>query len=835
MRARLAAAALLVLTAACGGSKSQPPPPPPVSLAFVVDPGPSSAVSPIAPAVKVELRDASGHLVSTATSAVTLSLAPGSGSAVLAGTTTAQAAAGVATFSNLSVAVAGTGYKLSATSTGLTGATSAAFDVSVGPPARLSFVTQPAGGRTSTTFAPALEVLVEDAAGNPTDAADVTVTLASGPGSGALVGTATVTPAAGHAIFSDLTVRGAGTYTLRAALPGGPAATTAAFALTDAWRSIGPDGGLVTIAADPVTPLTALAGGPGRGGLWRTTDGGGTWTPVDAVTGRTLLPVFEKADTAWAYGDSVWRSTDGGATWTEAPGVAITGDRSAVGLAFDPVTHVAHVATNDYAPRIMSSSDGGASWAVMAPALPDGAVPQVIAAGPGGLYALSGQGFHALPRGATAWTAPVVVESNPYRMVAHPTDSSVILVGGIFGLHRTTDGGATWATTSTSMFKDLWIDPANPSSVLGAALVTGVYGSTDGGATFNSIPSPPAMNLVSISGTASRLYLGAETGPYSSTDGGATWSKASTGLRASTISAVAVSPGASPVLLAGSQAGELNRSIDGGATWTRVLYVPGQRLLKLVFDPGTPARVYLVNEGYLMVSTDAGATWSDLAGSPPGVGSVAICRQVPGTLWVSDLNGTGVWRTTDSGTTWTRVYTRPRTSPLAGEVAADAVDPLVGYMTLIDYAPGGAGTGLYRTQDAGTTWTKLTIPAYAAYLAAGPAAGSIWVAGGNGVNFSTDFGATYSALSPPINGRVFAMALDQGDGSRAVLGTVQPYAGFPTDGVLITADVGATWTSSRSGHDLFSTYSVAIDPNAPQTIYAGTLDGGLLVSTTGGL
>ena len=58
---------------------------------------------------------------------------------------------------------------------------------------------------------------------------------------------------------------------------------------------------------------------------------------------------------------------------------------------------------------------------------------------------------------------------------------------------------------------------------------------------------------------------------------------------------------------------------------------------------------------------------------------------------------------------------------------------------------------------------------------------------------------------------------------------------MPTDGVLITADAGATWTSSRSGHDRFSTYSVAIDPNAPQTIYAGTYGGGLLVSTTGGL
>ena len=173
-----------------------------------------------------------------------------------------------------------------------------------------------------------------------------------------------------------------------------------------------------------------------------------------------------------------------------------------------------------------------------------------------------------------------------------------------------------------------------------------------------------------------------------------------------------------------------------------------------------------------MVSTDAGATWNDLAGSPPGVGSVAICRQVPGTLWVSDLNGTGVWRTTDSGTTWTRVYTRPSASVLAGEVAADAVDPLVGYMTLIDYAPGGAGTGLYRTQDAGTTWTKLAVNAYGARLMAGPAAGSLWVAGGSSVNRSADLGATFMPVAPSMNGPAFAMAIDPVDGSRAFLGTV---------------------------------------------------------------
>lgn len=836
MRARLAAAALLFLTAACAGSKSEPPPPPPVSLAFVVEPGPSSAVSPIAPVVKVELRDAAGKLVTGATSPVTLALAPGAGTAVLAGTTTVQAVAGVASFAALRIAHPGTGYRLAANSTGLTGATSAAFDVSVGPPAQLNVVAQPGDGRTATALSPVLEVTVQDAVGNPIDGGvDVTVTLGSGPAAGILTGTTTSRPVAGRASFPDLAVVGPGAYTLRAQVVGGLSATTITFTLTDAWRSIGPDGGLVAVAADPADPLKALAGGQGAGGLWRTLDGGASWTPIVTARSRTLTPVFEKAGTAWAYGDSLWRSTDGGVTWLESPGVVRSVDGKVLSLAFHPVTKVAYAAVSDYEQRVLTSTDGGATWTLVSAALPAGAYLNRLAAGPGGLFVLTSQGFQALPWGGSSWSAPVSVDAYPFCLVAHPTNAAVAFVGGIYGLHRTADGGATWTVVAPSLFRDIWFDPAAPSTVLALAMSVGVYRSTDGGLTFTPLASPPMVNVASISGSASLLYLGGDTGPFSSIDGGTTWVRANAGLRAGHITSVAVSPGNSAVVLAGTDAGELHRSADGGATWTRVVYLPGQTMHRILFVPGTPARVYLVNGGYLMVSTDAGVTWSDLPGSPVGIGSLALCRGAPATLWVSDSNGTGVWRSTDSGATWTRVYTRPRNTVMSGEVAADAADPLVAYMTMIDYAPGGAATGLYRTQDGGATWTKLTISAWAAHLAAGPAAGSLWVYNGYSVQRSADLGATFSAVAPSIGGSAFALAVDPANGSRAVLGTVQSYAGTPNDGVVITTDGGATWTSSRSGHDRFSTYSVAIDPGTPQTIYAGTYGGGLLKSTTGGL
>jgi hypothetical protein len=834
MRARLAAAALLVLTAACGGG-STPPAPEPVSLAFVVEPGPSSAVSPIAPVVKVELRDAAGNLVTSATSPVTLALAPGAGVAKLAGTTTAQAVAGVASFAALRIARPGTGYRLAASSTGLSGATSAAFDVSVGPPAQLNVVAQPGDGRTSTVLSPALEVTVQDAVGNPIDGGiDVTVTLGSGPPEGILTGTTTAQPVAGRASFPDLAVSGVGAYTLKAQAAGGLSASTITFTLTDAWRSIGPDGGLVAVAADPADPLKALAGGQGGGGLWRTLDGGATWTPIVTARSRTLTPVFEKAGTAWAYGDSLWRSTDGGLTWSESPGVVRSADGKVLSLAFHPVTKVAYAAVSDYEQRVLTSPDGGATWTLVSAALPAGAYLSRLAAGPGGLFVLTSQGFQAMPWGGSTWSAPVSVDVSPFCLVAHPVNAAVAFVGGIYGLHRTADGGATWTVVSPSLFRDIWFDPAAPSTVLALAMSVGVQRSTDGGLTFTPLASPPMVNVASLSGSASRLYLGGDTGPYSSTDGGTTWVPANAGLRAGHITSVAVSPGTSAVVLAGNDAGELHRSADGGATWTRVAYLPGQSLQKILFVPGTPARVYLVNGGYLMASTDAGVTWSDLPGSPPGIGSAALCRQVPATLWVSDSNGTGVWRSTDSGATWTRVYTRPRNTVMSGEVAADAADPLVGYMTMIDYAPGGAATGLYRTQDGGATWTKLTVSAWAARLSAGPTAGSLWVYNGYSVQRSADLGATFSPGAPPISGSAFALAVDPANGSRAVLGTVQSYAGTPNDGVVITTDGGATWGSSRSGHDRFSTYSVAIDPGTPQTIYAGTYGGGLLKSTSGG-
>src|SRR5439155_717668 len=101
-------------------------------LVFTVQPSTAVAARTISPAVQVAARDAQGNLVTGFTGSVTVALGTNPSGATLAGTTTVTAAGGVATFGRLSGNKVGTGYTLTAAATGLSGATSSAFTVTVG-------------------------------------------------------------------------------------------------------------------------------------------------------------------------------------------------------------------------------------------------------------------------------------------------------------------------------------------------------------------------------------------------------------------------------------------------------------------------------------------------------------------------------------------------------------------------------------------------------------------------------------------------------------------------------------------------------------------------------
>jgi hypothetical protein len=279
---------------------------PPAKLAFLQQPTNALTHATISPAVQVAIEDASGNTLMTADNPVTIALVGGTG---LAGTLTVTPQNGVATFSNLTVSTAGSGYTLSATSPGLNSATSTSFTISTldtaSSPVKLAFTQQPTNALTQATISPAVQVAIEDAGGNTLTTATnpITVALVGGTGLG---GTLTVTPQNGIATFNNLTASTAGTgYTLSATSPDLTSATSTTFTISAPSTASSPvklaftqqptnaltqaaiapavqvavedaTGNTVTTATNPVT--LALTSGTGLGGTLTATPQNGVAT-----------------------------------------------------------------------------------------------------------------------------------------------------------------------------------------------------------------------------------------------------------------------------------------------------------------------------------------------------------------------------------------------------------------------------------------------------------------------------------------------------------------------------------------------------------------------------
>ncbi|WNG38694.1 S8 family serine peptidase [Archangium violaceum] len=350
-------------------------------LAFSVQPSNALAGAPFSPAVKVNVVDKDGNLVTTGAFNVTIAIANNAGSGTLSGTTTATTSAGVATFSNLSINKVGTGYTLKASISGLAEATSSAFNITPAAASKLAFVTQPSTTVVGSPITPAVKVAIQDAFGNATTStANVTIALGSGSPSGStLSGTTTVAAVGGVATFSDLSINKVSTgHTLVASSGTLTSATSATFAATPgapyraritqqpsnnvvAGSPITPavqvslfdkDGNLATQSTDSVT--VSLGNNPGGANLGGTTTASavaGVATFSDLTVSRPGINYTLTAGASGIYSDtSVGFNVSAG----EASRLVFTStpaDNTAVGSAF-----TVRVAVQDSAGNIISGA-----------------------------------------------------------------------------------------------------------------------------------------------------------------------------------------------------------------------------------------------------------------------------------------------------------------------------------------------------------------------------------------------------------------------------------------------------------------------------------------------
>ena len=202
------------------------------------------------------------------------------------------------------------------------------------------------------------------------------------------------------------------------------------------------------LAVNPVTPTILYAGDYyGNGGLYRSENGGDSWTlslpgaAVRDVAVHTLTPtIVLLAD--WQHG--LYRSTNAGNTWDPVTATLGFTATSARALAFAPATpEVAYVGAANY---VFSSSDAGQSW------LFGGALPSSVQA-----------------------------------LAVHPVTPSIVYAGALaHGLHRSSDGGNTWTLLANGLPSDAWvtslaIHPISPTVLYAGTWAGRVYQSQDSG------------------------------------------------------------------------------------------------------------------------------------------------------------------------------------------------------------------------------------------------------------------------------------------------------------------------------------------------------------------
>jgi photosystem II stability/assembly factor-like uncharacterized protein len=478
----------------------------------------------------------------------------------------------------------------------------------------------------------------------------------------------------------------------------------------------------------------------------------------------------------------------------------------------------------------------GGSWTAINSGLP-GAIQGVTGvaidpAVPSTIYAWSSAGdvFKSMD-GAASWK-PVGGFGGVNLLVIDPQKTSTLYSAGLYGLAKSTDGGASWHGANSGLAGGsvswLAIDPIT-SATLYAVTSSGLFKSTDAGGSWSA-----KNNGLPSDGSILSVYLDP--------------------IHPSTIYAV----GNTTVSFLRPSAGVIFKSADGGTSWAAMNTVPDATFSgfpdnPLAIDPVNPNTIYaaVFTAGYggaagyesIAKSTDGGQSWKAVRAGSVGipdytlVRSLAIDPTAPSTVYASyaDAGGSGVMKSTDGGQSWNIVTVVASTDVFFhAQIAIDPSAPSTIYAADSDSLTELGG--ILKSTDSGQTWNAASagLSNFNIHLLAVDSrnASTVYASEGDALFKSVDRGAHWSNIggTPPVidpfafPGRVIRSMLVTNPDILFV--ETAGLRGTCGGALLKSIDGGATWSNSSPSEVGGCVLSgpITADPTNSTTFYAGAND-----------
>ncbi len=371
-----------------------------------------------------------------------------------------------------------------------------------------------------------------------------------------------------------------------------------------------------------------------------------------------------------------------------------------------------------------------------------------------------------------------------------------------------------------------------------------------------------ALAATGIPGNCRVFYFGSvDGGVWKTNNAGLTWESMSDGLASASIGALAIAPSNPNILYAGTGEADMRsdmahgdgvyKSTDGGETWKHIGLEDSRHIGKILVDPKNPDLVLVAALGHaygpntergVFRTTDGGQTWEKVLYKNPDVGAIDLAwdptdpsvvyasmwqaRRTPWSQYPPDEgNGSGLYKSTDEGETWTEVGLKGLPAGPFGRIGISVANGSEGRVVYALVQDLKSGSGLYRSNDGGQSWSMtsdepgvVTRMWYFGRVFVDPDNENTVYVPNRSVLRSTDGGKTFVAIKGSPGGDDYHyLWIDPKDAHRMIVASDQ--------GTTLSLDDGNTW-SSWYNQPTGQFYHVSTDNEFPYRIYGAQQDAG---------